>query len=75
MPPTIDVQVRAQQTWVQVQSMHSGVVGGYPNNAAGSLSFGLSDCYHPLYTPRTISGVNIFGDSVLDWMMELVECK
>ena len=51
--------------------------GGWVNNAAGSLSFGLSDCcpYHPLYTPRTISGVNIFGDSVLDWMMGLVQCK
>ena len=66
-------------TCVQVQSMHRWS-GGWVNNAAGSLSFGLSDCCppnHPLYTcvTGTISGVNIFGDSVLDCIMGLVECK
>ena len=56
---------------------------GRVNNAAGSLSFGLSDCcppYHPLYTCVTWNHIrcrylDIFGDSVLDWMRGLVECK
>ena len=43
--------------------------GGWVNAVSCRLILYIHVC------PGTISGVNIFGDSVLDWMRGLVECK